>query len=361
MMRLIKGLFVTALSVLFVLAASYLSSNQLMFYEVSERLCGILRITDKNAILRFCVLIRYLVMLTPLLWTYYFSILVPRVKKPKKYPLVLSLVALFGGAFVAMLPVTSLYYKIFSKICYWQVNPYFTRIPAVILNFIACAAAVVIIIKVAYYPAIKDKTDTWLTQAVFTKIAIRYICTAVLAHVALWFIISLKGILLYSLVGNMQDYILAAEEDSKYLFGIAAMLIAEPLVHELAFRGLIFQHLLKGVSAPFSAGISSLLYVFWLRGSGMEPYMLLLGLLLCSVTFRTKRLRYAFYIHVGMNFLRFAYLKNADKFPFGPVARLFGLEKRVIVTLIDKPLVGIIVCAALIIIALAFLKKNPAE
>lgn len=62
-----------------------------------------------------------------------------------------------------------------------------------------------------------------------------------------------------------------------------------------------------------------------------------------------------------MNFLRFTYLRDADKFPFGPVARIFALEKRVIVTIIDKPLTGLFGCMIVIMIALVFLKKNPAE
>lgn len=364
MKRLFHALFIAGLSAAFLFASTYLLNNQPMFYEASQRICGYIGVTDGVAIEKFCALIRYLITLTPLLWVFYFSVLLPRVNGWKKnISFLTSIGALVIGSFIAALPVTSFYFNIFSRIVYWDVDPYFTRIPVILLNLIACIAAMLLIYKKLYAPSIKAKNEKWLTGDVFFKTVARYGCIIALAHLGVWFIISLKGLLLSRFVGNMSDYILTAESDSRYFFGIVLLLIMEPLIDEVAFRGLIFEHLKKEITPGFAAVISSFLYALWHlgMGAGLETYAFLMGLMLCSVYHRTRRLRFAIFVHMGMNFLRMLCLWNLEEKLFRPLSDIIILEKKLISYVIQNCAVGLAGSLLAIILILYVVKNVPAE
>ncbi len=361
MKRLINAVCITGISAIFILASTYLLQNQLIYYEVSERICGIIRITDQDTIEMCCVLIRHIVTCTPLIWVYYLSVLVPRVHGWKKGTTVLSFSALIIGTFFAVLSVSSIYYDIFSKMVYWEVHPYYSRIPVILLNAAACGVGILLMFFSIYKPSIKKNSDKWVKTDVFIRTCSRYGLTVFLGHLAVWFAAALKSVFLNYRVGNLPDFIMAAEPYSKSLIGLLVLIFAEPLMQELAFRGLMFGHMKKGMTPQLAAVLSSALYVIFYWRTGLSIYIFLLGLLLCSVYQRTERLRFSLFMHMGINIIKVIYIWGGEReFP-----RLINigvsLERKLITMVSGNGAMALLSVLVLIVACLYCIKLVHAE
>ena len=105
-----------------------------------------------------------------------------------------------------------------------------------------------------------------------------------------------------------------------------SMLVAAPLIEELAFRGMIQRCIRKNASAWASILITALFFGLWHRNTGQFIYTFAFALLVGWVYEFTGKIRYTWLIHAGMNLISILCYSTADNAVFGTLHLLPGLR-----------------------------------
>lgn len=361
MKRFFGTIFVGLMSGAFLFVQYFLRDFQSVFYQISEKICtGRFGLTsaDKENV---AILIRYIITCSPLLWGYYFSVQKARKAKGKASMMVVAFAAMAFASFLGALIIPEFYYKVFAGLVYWKVDPDQTRIKMVILNIFVCVVAVVLMFVSLYLPEVKKNNDKWFQAEALGKTCGRYVCYAMLAHLIVWFMVSMRSILFDYWITELPDYIQMDASKMGLRSGLLLLFVVQPLLHELAFRGLIFEHLNKGMSPWLSMGISSLLYAVWMGSLELFPYSFLFGIVMCMVYQRTLRIHFPILVHFGVNLIR--YLLAGYKLPaiLRVGGRISAVEERLFKLVCANSAFSLLMAAGGICVALACLKLFKAE
>ncbi|MBP9999970.1 MAG: CPBP family intramembrane metalloprotease [Clostridiales bacterium] len=335
MKRFIGMLFVSLTAVLFMFAQSLILRDPALYYPVAQSISELLHIYDTDMVMIVWQWVTYTVTLAPIIWVFYYSVLMVR-KKGGFGPqlMFISIGALLLCTLISMLTNAQFYTGLFSKIVYWQVIPEKTRIPIVAITAFFSLLCLFLIYVNLYLPNIKANENTYFQTENLVKATTRYAGVWICAHGALLFVASLKSFLYAYNVVSLKDFILAIVPFSRSWLGVALVLLMEPLVHEIAFRGLIFEHLKKSVKPILAGIISSVLYAIWfdmlLGHGGLLIYAFFLGVLYCAIYHGTHRLRFAMLAHSYLNFLILFILGNMDKSILPVIPKLCQADKMLV-------------------------------
>lgn len=325
MKRFIGLVLTSVLAALFMIIEISLLKDPSVYYSLSEFICQRLGLHGTNVVEFVCLWLIYIITAAPLLWAYFLSVLMVRKSGLKTKGIILTVVVLVAATGVSLLTNTRLYYTWLSKLVYWEVETAHSRIPAIALNAGSCLIAILIIIALIYSPSVKANGNKWFETETLLKTCVRYLISFIFGYCVVIFAVSLRGVLLQYNLKDMPDLIEVMHPYTEGWLGVLLMVFVEPLVHGLAFRGLLFTHFKRCVSPVIAAFVSSFLYAYWyefLPGyGGMGLYAFFLGILLCSVCNRANRLRFSMLVHGFANFLIFFMTGYFNDCPLGIARR----------------------------------------